>query len=91
MIDVTEVPGVSIRPTGLHQYEVRLERAGDVNTIEVDIDGATLTDLESGARQSGRRAVRGTIDREGRHEITVATFIESGVPRGMLQRAFVID
>jgi hypothetical protein len=91
MIDVTEVPGVSIRPTGLHQYEVRLERAGDVNTIEVDVDGATLTDLESGARQSGRRAVRGTIDSEGRHEITVATFIESGVPRGMLQRAFVID
>jgi hypothetical protein len=62
-----------------------------VNTIEVDVDGAALVDLESGARQSGRRAVRGVIDRQGRHEITVATFIESGVPRGMLQRSFVID
>ncbi len=91
MIDVTDGPGISVRPVATNQYEVRLERAGDVNAIEVDVDGATVTDLESGARQSGRHAVRGLIATRGHHSVTVATFIESGVPRGILQRTFVID
>lgn len=93
LLDVGTGPGVSIRPTGAGQWEARLDQpAWDVVAIEVDVDGSTLTDLDSSVRHSARLAVRaGVGGGAGPRSFAIATFGANGSPLGMLRRAFAAE
>lgn len=59
IIDSVSATSAFLRQTGEHEYEMGLERApASWATVEIDVDGFLLTDIDSGAQRSARRAVR---------------------------------
>lgn len=59
VIDSLAGTAVFMRQTAEHEYEIGFERApASWATVEIDVDGFLLTDLESGQVRSPRRAVR---------------------------------
>ncbi|MEI8257286.1 MAG: hypothetical protein WCJ30_16555, partial [Deltaproteobacteria bacterium] len=75
------------------QWEARLDRPSwGIVAIEVDVDGSTLTDLDSSQRHSERHAVRAVVGGEaGTRAFTIATYGANGSPQGMLRRSFAIE
>ena len=59
IIDSISSTAAFVRQTAEHEYEIGLERApSSWATVEVVVDGLTLTDLDSGMQRSSRKAVR---------------------------------
>ncbi len=59
IIDSISSTAAFVRQTGDHEYEMGLERApSSWATVEVVVDGLTLTDLDTGLQRSTRKAVR---------------------------------
>jgi lysozyme len=59
IIDSISSTAAFVRQTGEHEYEIGLERApSSWATVEVVVDGLTLTDLDTGTQRSTRKAVR---------------------------------
>lgn len=59
IIDSQASTAAFVRQTGEHEYEMGLERAPSTwATVEVVVDGLTLTDLDTGTQRSSRKAVR---------------------------------
>ncbi len=59
IIDSISATAAFLRQTGEHEYELGLERApASWATVEIDVDGFVLTDLDTGLQRSPRRAVR---------------------------------
>ena len=59
IIDSVATTSAFLRQTGEHEYEIGLERApASWATVEIDVDGFLLTDIDTGVQRSPRRAVR---------------------------------
>ena len=79
IIDSIAATCVFVRQTGSHEYEIGLERApASWATVEVQADGTTLTDLDSGAQRSPRRAVRFGFSSLGTRALTIIARDASG-------------
>jgi GH25 family lysozyme M1 (1,4-beta-N-acetylmuramidase) len=72
IIDSLAGTSVAVHQTGEHEYEVGLERApATYASVEVQADGITLTDLDTGLQRSTRGAVRYKFANTGAHAIKV--------------------
>jgi len=72
IIDSVSSTAVFVRQTGDHEYEMGLERAPSTwATVEVIVDGLTLTDLDSGLQRSTRKAVRYKFSGLGNRTLTI--------------------
>ncbi|MCW5802751.1 MAG: hypothetical protein KIT31_10220 [Deltaproteobacteria bacterium] len=72
IIDSIADTSLFIRQTGEHEYEFGLERApSSWATVEVDVEGFLLTDLDTGATRSARKAVRYKFNGLGNRPIKV--------------------
>lgn len=91
LLDVTAGTGVYIKQMGRRLYEIGLERPpAGVAAIEVRADGWLLTDSESDATRSTRRAVRSTFSQLGERSFELRTFNADGTLRGTLRRTFTL-
>ncbi|HWU91104.1 MAG TPA: hypothetical protein VN253_27750, partial [Kofleriaceae bacterium] len=72
IIDSVAATSAFLRQTGEHEYEIGLERApASWATIEIDVDGFLLTDIDTGAQRSPRRAVRWRFNGLGNRNIKI--------------------
>jgi len=71
--------GVAIRPTDTSTFEVTLERAtSDLTAIELDVDGASVTDATSTTTHSTRLAVLHTYSMLGARTFVVRIYGAAG-------------
>jgi lysozyme len=79
LIDSVSATSVFARQTGEHEYEIGLERAPSTwATVEVVVDGFTLTDIDTGLQRSTRKAVRWKFNGLGNRPLTIRARNASG-------------
>jgi lysozyme len=79
IIDSVSSTSVFVRQTAEHEYEIGLERAPSTwATVEVVVDGLTLTDADTGLQRSTRKAVRYKFSGLGNRTLTIRARNASG-------------
>jgi lysozyme len=79
IIDSIAGTALAIRQTGEHEYEFGLERApSSWATVEVDVEGFILTDIDTGLQRSPRKAVRWKFNGLGSRAIKVVARNSAG-------------
>jgi len=72
IIDSLATTSAFLRQTGEHEYEIGLERApAGWATVEINVDGFLLTDIDTGLQRSPRLAVRWKFNGLGNRNIEI--------------------
>lgn len=72
IIDSVATTGAFLRQTGDHEYEIGLERAPSTwATVEIDVEGFLLTDADTNAQRSARKAVRWKFNGLGNRDVKI--------------------